>query len=190
MKKAFYSKAAKIHYYACFIALAVIIGIHTVNWITNDNSAPRNPEKVKLEKPATLHGRVNNENFELKVEKGHEIKILGVRKGSASEPERLWAELEDGSRGYIYCTDFDLEYKAQLKDKKRLVPVKVKEFDGDRIVCELKDGTEKKLSCDDVYPNWPNSWKFEYLNTNSYSSYISKSNVEPIYFFSNLDLDI
>ncbi len=187
MKTKFHSREAKIHFYGCLAALAVIVGIHLVNWFFNDNTVPRNPEKVKLEKPATLHGRVNNEDFEIKIKKGHEIEILGVRKGSMSEPERLWVELEDGSRGYIYCTDFDLEYKAQLKKKKRLVDVKVKEYDGDRMVCELEDGTIKKLSCDDVYPQWPNSWKFDYLSTNSYSSYISKDKFERKYIGSTLE---
>lgn len=187
MKTKFHSREAKIHFYGCLAALAVIVGIHLVNWFFNDNTVPRNPEKVKLEKPATLHGRVNNEDFEIKVKKGHEIEILGVRKGTMTKPERLWVELEDGSRGYIYCTDFDLEYKAQLKKKKRLVDVKVKEYDGDRMVCELEDGTIKKLSCDDVYPQWPNSWKFDYLSTNSYSSYISKDKFERKYIGSTLE---
>lgn len=187
MKARFYSKGAKVHFYVCFILLAVVVGIHLINWITNDNSTPVWPEKVKLENAATLHGRVNNEDFEIKVQKGHEIKILGVRKGSSTQPEKLWAELEDGSRGYIYCTDFDLEYKAQLKKKKRLVPVKVKEFAGGKMVCELEDGTEKELSCDDVYPQWPNSWDFEYLNTNTYSSYISKAKFERKYLGSTLE---
>lgn len=187
MKKRFHSRAAKIHFYICAIALAVTVGIHLVNWITNDNSAPICPDTVKLEKPATLHGRVNNEDFAIKVKVGHEVKILGARKGTSSVPEKLWVELEDGSRGFIYCTDFNLEYKAQLKDEKRLVPVKVKEYDGNKMVCELKDGTVKKLSCDDVYPLWPNSWKFKYLSTNTYSSYISKEKFERKYIGSTLE---
>lgn len=187
MKKKFHSKAGKIHFYACLITLAVIVGIHLVNWFTNDNTAPRNPEKIKLEQPATLHGRVNNEDFEIKIKKNHEIKILGAKKGSMSKPESLWVELEDGSRGYIYCTDFNLEYKAQLKKKKSPVPVKVKEYDGNQMVCELEDGTIKKLYCDDVYPQWPDSWDFEYLSTNSHSSYISKDKFERKYIGSSLE---
>ena len=187
MKTRFYSKAAKVHFYACFILLAVIVGMHLANWISNDNSLPSGPDKVKLEKAATLRGRVNNENFEVKVKKGHEITILGARKGTMTEPERLWVELEDGSRGYIYCTDFNLEYKAQLKGKKRLVPVKMTEYDGSKMVCELEDGSKKKLSCDDIYPQWPDSWNFKYLSTNTYSSYISKSKFERKYIGSTLE---
>ena len=134
MKKRFYSKGAKIHFYTCFIALVVTIGILLVNWIVNDNSVPSNPHIVKLEKSATLRGRVDNEDFEVNVKKGSEIKILGVRKGTMLIPEQVWVELEDGSRGYIYCTDFDLEYTALVKDEKAPVPVKVKGFEKDKMV--------------------------------------------------------
>lgn len=187
MKQKPYSKEAKIHFYVCFLVLAVIVGIHLVNWITNDNTAPRNPETFKLEKPAVLRGTVNDKHYEVNVKKGQEVKILGARKGTMTIPERLWVELENGFRGYIYCTDFDLEYKAQLKDKKRLVPVKVNEYDGNNLICELKDGTSVKLYGDDVFPEWPNSWNVKYLSTNTYSSYISKDKFERKYIGSTLE---
>ena len=187
MKKTFYSKSAAMHFNICLIAFAVVTGIHLVNWLYNDNTMPRRPETVKLEKPATLHGRVDNEDFEIKVKKGAEIKILGARRGVMLVPERLWVELEDGSRGFIYCTDFDLEFEAQLKDKKRLTPVKVKDLKDDKIVCELKDGEVVELYCDDVYPKWPRSWKFDYLNGSTYCTYISKEKFERKYLGSTLE---
>jgi hypothetical protein len=187
MKKRFHSKEASTHFFACLIAIVVIVGIHLVNWLVNDNTPPRNPVMVKLEKPATLRGRVNDEDFEIKVKKGHEIKILGVREGTMSEPERLWVELEDGSRGYIYCTDFDLEYKAQLNDKKGLDPVKFRNLDKTKMVCELEDGSVENLYCDDVFPQWPDSLKLKYLSTETYSSYISKDKFEKTFLGSSLE---
>lgn len=187
MEKRFYSKGAKIHFFTCLVTLVVTVGILLVNWMTNDNSAPRNPDKVKLEKSATLRVRVDNEDVEVHVKKGSEIKILGVRKGTMLIPERVWVELEDGSRGYIYCTDFDLEYTALVKDEKAPIPVKVKGLEKDKMVCEFEDGTVKNLHCDDVIPQWPDSWDFEYLSTGTYSSYMSKEKFERKYIGSTLE---
>ena len=187
MKKTFHSKAGSFHFYVCLVLLAVIVGIHLVNVLANRNSLPRRPETVVLEKPATLRGRIDDEKFEIKIRKGQEIKILGGYKGLMTTPERLWVELQDGSRGYIYCTDFDLEYKAQVSKKGRLEKVKVNGYDGSKMVCELEDGTVKEIYCDDVYPEWPREWKFDYLSTSTYSAYISKDKFERKYLGSTFE---
>ena len=56
MNKMFYSKAASNLFYVCLIALCVLLGILVFNQLTKDNSLPRRPDVVKLEKPATLQG--------------------------------------------------------------------------------------------------------------------------------------
>ena len=187
MNKMFYSKAASNLFYVCLIALCVLLGILVFNQLTKDNSLPRRPDVVKLEKPATLHARVNDENVEIKVKKGAEIKILGMRSGQMTEPERVWVELEDGSRGFIHCLDFDLEYEAQLDGKKRLKPVTIKEAKENEVVVELKDGTTEEIHYDDLYPVWPKKWDFKYLDTSTYGSYISKSKFEDKYIGSTLE---
>lgn len=183
----FYSKAASYHFYVCLIAMCVLVGILLINEVMSDNSLPRRPDKVRLERPATLHAWVNDEKVEVKVKAGDEIKILGMRAGAMTEPEKVWVELEDGSRGYIHCLDFDLEYEAQLDGKKRLKPVKIKEAREDDVVVELKDGTTEEIHYDDLYPVWPRNWDFKYLSTSTYGSYISKSGFERKYIGSTLE---
>lgn len=179
MNNTFHSKAASAHFYSCLCALCVLLGILLVNQLTKNNTYPKDPVTVTLEKPATLHARINDEDVEVKVKAGREIRILAARSGDMLTPERLLVELEDGTRGMIYCLDFDLEYKAQLKDTKGLKPVRVKGIaENEKMICELEDGTTKELYCDDVYPVWPEEWKVSYISAGSYNSYISKKGFE------------
>ena len=167
----FYSKGASTHFYACLILLGVLLGILVVNEATNDNKLPRRPEKVELDQPATLHTWVNDKDVTVSLKAGETIKILGMRSGLTYTPERVWAELEDGTRGYINCLDFDVKYEAQVSDKKNLKNVTVKEAKENTAVVELKNGTTDEIHYDDLYPIWPRKWDFKYLN----SSYLSNS---------------
>ena len=183
----FYSKGASTHFYACLILLGVLLGILVVNEATNDNKLPRRPEKVELDQPATLHTWVNDKDVTVSLKAGETIKILGMRSGLTYTPERVWAELEDGTRGYINCLDFDVKYEAQVSDKKNLKNVTVKEAKENTAVVELKNGTTDEIHYDDLYPIWPRKWDFKYLNSSAATAYMSKSKFEKKFIGSELD---
>lgn len=179
MKKTFYSNSAEFHYYVCLIGMLVLLGILFVNSFVKENKLPRRPEVVKVDNATVLYARVNDKNVEVKVKAGTEVKVLGAVEGSyASHPERLWVELEDGTRGDIPCTAFDVKYKAQMKDSKKMKKVEVKGIKDDQFICILGDGQEKEFNFDDVYPQWPKSWDVRYLSSSNSSYYISKSKFE------------
>lgn len=188
MKRKFYSDEAKSHFYSCLIALAVLVVMHLATCLTLDNSIPRNPETVKLEKAAVLEARVKGETVEVKVPKGAEIKILGASTATQFIPERLWVELEDGTRGHISCEYFDVQYEAVLDGEKKPQPVEG-QWDGDGyFIVQLEDGTTDKLYADDAYPIWPKSWKFKYVSGSSISSsYMSLPKFEDKYIGSTFD---
>lgn len=188
MKRTFYSDSAKSHFYICLIALAVIVGMHLVTCMTLDNSIPNNPETVKLEKAAMLEARVKGETVKIKVPKGAEIKILGASTANQLIPERLWVELEDGTRGHISCEYFDVKYEALLDGEKKPQPVEGYWEEDGHFIVQLKDGTTDKLYADDAYPIWPKSWKFKYVSGSSISSsYMSLSKFEDKYIGSTFE---
>lgn len=188
MKQKFYSDAAKSHFNICLIALAVLVGMHLVTCLTLDNDLPRRPEKVMLERAAVLEARVNEENIKVNVPKGTEIEILGASRAGQLIPERLWVQLEDGTRGHISCEYFDLEYEGVLKGQKRPEHVEGN-WNGDgHFIAQLPDGSTDNLYADDVYPIWPRSWKFKYVSGSSVSSsYISLSKFEDKYLGTTLE---
>lgn len=183
----FYSKAASRHFAICLVALGVLLGILVVNQVIKDNTLPRNPETVELDKPATLTAWVDNEEVEIKLKQGITIKILGIRPGQTMNPEKVWAELEDGTRGYISCFDFDIKFEAQLDGKKGLKEVTIKELKEHDLVVEAKDGTTEEIYYDDVFPQWPRKWNFKYLTSQTTTAYISKAKFEKKFIGSDLE---
>ena len=179
MKQKFYSDAAKSHFYWCLIALAVLVGMHLLTCLTLDNDLPRRPDTIQLNKSYTLTYKFNEKEVNVTLPKGTEVKVLGARRGSMTFPERLWVELEDGTRTLISCEYFDVEYEAIPDGEKTPKPCEVQGKDGDRLNIQFKDGTTDEQYCGDVYPIWPKSLKFKYLSNSSISSsYMSLSKFE------------
>lgn len=152
MAKFFHAPEAKRHFLRNFIFFALILATLIVNKIMQDNDMSQSVDSITIQKPVNVGAKFDGDSVFTKFSAGESLRILGISPAGTDDPQKLWVEAANGSRGWIDDAELGVPMVA-LNDKSgRRDTVSIVRRETFGYVCRYADGTEHKVDFDKVSP--------------------------------------
>ena len=173
MSKRFFTRATKIHFFACVISFAILLAVLIGSMTIKDNSVPQDNITFTAVKPFKIGTQIGKETVSTQVKAGEQVKLLAYDKGSSSGPGEYWVENAKGIRGTIYERDLGVPLIALNENGDTIGEIKnITKEETFNYTCQMADGTEEDVDYENVYVQLPDSIKVKSISSEKNSSYI------------------